>query len=82
MYSYYFIEKIQDRCVYTISCRSGSVQIGTLHLLRQETLEQFYLGYLGGCIRDSFRYLEWRNPEPYRAILGVGFPLHKPYPYS
>ena len=20
--------------------------------------------------------------EPYKAILGMGFPLHKPYPYS
>ena len=29
------------------------------------------------------RYLKWRNPEPYyKAILGVGFPLHRPYLYS
>ena len=27
----------------------------------------------------NFRYLKWRNPAPYKAILGVGFPLHKPY---
>ena len=30
-------------------------------------------------ITKNFRYLYWRNPEPYKAILGVGFPLHKPY---
>ena len=33
-------------------------------------------------ITKNFRYLKWRNPEPSKAILGVGFPLHKPYPYS
>ena len=34
----------------------------------------------------NFRYLKYRNPEPYkdysRLFLGMGFPLHKPYPYS
>ena len=28
----------------------------------------------------NFRYLKWRNPEPYKAIFGVCFPLYKPYP--
>ncbi len=23
-----------------------------------------------------------QGTEPYKAILGVGFPFHKPYPYS
>ena len=27
---------------------------------------------------ESFRYLKW-GTEPYKAILEVGFPLHKPY---
>ena len=31
----------------------------------------------------SFRYLKWRVSWTWnKAILGVGFPLHKPYPYS
>ena len=76
--SFCFNKRTQDRCIYTISCRSGIVQIGLIQctprtppicFFCQETLEQFYLGYLGGCIRenflqhthqDSFRYLEWR----------------------
>ena len=78
----------------------------------------------GHDITKNFRYLKWRNPEPYKAVVrvgipldlatdnekrssfvevsnhqefqvpkvqvlnlkklfwGVGFPLHKPYPYS
>ena len=34
--------------------------------------------------RISGRYLKWRvGTEPYKAIFwGLGFPLHKPYPYS
>ena len=27
-------------------------------------------------------HLKWRNPEPYKSVLGIGIPLHKPYPYS
>ena len=27
--------------------------------------------------KNFVRYLKWRNPEPYKANLGVGFPLHK-----
>ena len=30
----------------------------------------------------SFRYPKCRYQVPYKAILVVGFPLHKPYPYS
>ena len=30
-------------------------------------------------VTKNFRYLKWRNPEPYKAILGLGFPLHRPY---
>ena len=33
-------------------------------------------------LTQHFRYLKWRYTEPYKAILRVGFPLHKPYPYS
>ncbi len=32
-------------------------------------------------IIKHFRYLKWRY-WTLKAILGVGFPLHKPYPYS
>ena len=36
-----------------------------------------------GFITNMFRYLKWRvSWALYKAILGVGFPLHKPYPYS
>ena len=31
---------------------------------------------------NNFRYLKGRNSEPYKAIFGVGFPLHKGHPYS
>jgi len=32
-------------------------------------------------ITKNFRYLKWREPpEPYYR--GMGFPIHKPYPYS
>ena len=30
-------------------------------------------------ITKHFRYLNWRYSPIYKAILGVGFPLHKPY---
>ncbi len=34
-------------------------------------------------LTKNFRYLEWRVSWTLcSAILGVGFPLHKPYPYS
>ena len=30
-------------------------------------------------VTKNSRYLKWRNPETYKAVLGVVFPLHKPY---
>ena len=49
---------------------------------RYQGIQQNYLLPLPSYIfTKHFRYLKWRNPEPYKAILGVGFPLHKPYPY-
>ena len=33
-------------------------------------------------ITKNFRYLKWRYWTLFSAILGVGFPLHRPYPYS
>ena len=33
-------------------------------------------------VPKNFKHLKWRVPEPHKAIFGVGFRLHKPYPYS
>ena len=36
--------------------------------------------WMDAMITKNFRYLKWRNPEPYVWLfVGVGFPLHKPY---
>ena len=40
---------------------------------QQDTWERSHIPYKG---HQKF------HTEPYKAILGVGFPLHKPYPYS
>ena len=40
------------------------------------TSYRFLLGYCTS-ITKNFRYLKWRNPEPYiRLFWGVGFPYH------
>ena len=64
--------------------------VGSIHLLRQikRVFQQLNPPALRKLLQEksevtkNFRYLKWRNPEPYKAILGMRIPLHKPYPYS
>ena len=64
--------------------------VGSIHLLRQikRVFQQLNPPALRKLLQEksevtkNFRYLKWRTPEPYKAILGMRIPLHKPYPYS
>ena len=46
---------------------------------RKRYAERSYHGH--HWFTKSFRYQKCRS-TPYNAISGVGFPVHKPYPYS
>ena len=86
MYLYVFIY------IFTSNTYGGNistwnlwVEIGThniwleKHLHGIQYFSYIYLHLINNCIIKNFRN---GGTEPYKAILGVGFPLHKPYPYS
>ena len=67
-------QRIGKRIEGIHTCNEGGFGSGPGRLVRS----------IQPIITKNFRYIKWRywTLSTYKAFLGVGFPLHKPYPYS